>query len=457
MGAEKRKKKGLLYGPAAWWWEMQEKLEKKRGKSGGADKKGEETLCRIWGQTAGKRHYREFEIEKREKLIAVCLMGMGLAAILGISALAESGETLSSLLKPESGEGGKTYVLDASIGQEQVKGMEISVPERLLSEKEQTEVLNRAKQELETWISGKDLDRVDENLDLPVSFCGGLAEAVWQSSSYDLMDASGKIRKDPVAEDGELVTLGVKISCMEKQREYEFPVRIVPKGQEAAERLLREAKRRIQGAENKAGKTADLPADLDGQAVIWKEHKEPYGLWAAVLTVLGCVLLNFAYEKDLLKKGQERQDALLAEYPSFLSRLTLLAQTGMPVRQIFAKLAQEGAKPGAGPVYEEVLRTFREMESGMTQLEAFENFGKRIRLPQYRKCASLLAQNVRKGTGELIAALGNEAENAFEERKAAAKRKGEEAQTRLLVPMLMMLGVVMLLILVPACFSFSGM
>ncbi len=181
-----------------------------------------------------------------------------------------------------------------------------------------------------------------------------------------------------------------------------------------------------------------------------------------------------------------------------------MAQTGMPVRQIFGRLAQEGAKPGAEPVYEEVLRTFREMESGMTQLEAFENFGKRIRLAQYRKCASLLApgaepvyeevlrtfremesgmtqleafenfgkrirlaqyrkcasllaQNVRKGTGELIAALGHEAENAFEERKAAAKRKGEEAQTRLLIPMLMMLGVVMILILVPACFSFGGM
>lgn len=191
--------------------------------------------------------------------------------------------------------------------------------------------------------------------------------------------------------------------------------------------------------------------------MVWKEHREPYGIWTAALTVLGCILLNYAYERDVMKEGQERQDELLAEYPSFLSRLTLLAQTGMPVRQIFGRLAQEGAKPGAGPVYEEVLRTFREMESGMTQLEAFENFGKRIRLAQYRKCASLLAQNVRKGTGELVAALGHEAENAFEERKAAAKRKGEEAQTRLLIPMLMMLGVVMILILVPACFSFGGM
>ena len=35
MGAQKRKKKSLLYGPAAWWWEMQEKLERERGKGEG--------------------------------------------------------------------------------------------------------------------------------------------------------------------------------------------------------------------------------------------------------------------------------------------------------------------------------------------------------------------------------------------------------------------------------------
>ena len=93
----------------------------------------------------------------------------------------------------------------------------------------------------------------------------------------------------------------------------------------------------------------------------------------------------------------------------------------------------------------------------MTQTEALERFGKRTRLPQYKKCAALLTQNIRRGTGELITALGQEAGNAFEEQKAAARRKAEEAQTKLLFPMLLMLGVVMILILVPAWLSFGGL
>ena len=63
---------------------------------------------------------------------------------------------------------------------------------------------------------------------------------------------------------------------------------------------------------------------------------------------------------------------------------------------------------------------------------------------------------MRKGTGGLLQALRQEALQAFEERKAYARRQGEEAQTKLLIPMLMMLVVVMILVMVPACFSFGG-
>ena len=41
----------------------------------------------------------------------------------------------------------------------------------------------------------------------------------------------------------------------------------------------------------------------------------------------------------------------------------------------------------------------------------------------------------------------------FEDRKARAKRKGEETGTKLLVPMIMMLAVVLVIVIVPAFWS----
>lgn len=56
----------------------------------------------------------------------------------------------------------------------------------------------------------------------------------------------------------------------------------------------------------------------------------------------------------------------------------------------------------------------------------------------------------KKGTKGLAELLQREAAGAFEERKAAARKLGEETSTRLLGPMFLMLGVVLMIIVVPA-------
>lgn len=74
-------------------------------------------------------------------------------------------------------------------------------------------------------------------------------------------------------------------------------------------------------------------------------------------------------------------------------------------------------------------------------------------MASYRKLGMLLSQNLRKGTKGLSQILQKEAAIAFEERKGIAKRLGEEAGTKLLGPMFLMLGIVLIIIIVPAFFS----
>ena len=51
--------------------------------------------------------------------------------------------------------------------------------------------------------------------------------------------------------------------------------------------------------------------------------------------------------------------------------------------------------------------------------------------------------------------LEKEACEAFEQRKAYAKKLGEEASTKMLMPMMIMLAIVMAVIMVPAAFSLN--
>ena len=99
--------------------------------------------------------------------------------------------------------------------------------------------------------------------------------------------------------------------------------------------------------------------------------------------------------------------------------------------------------------------TLREMESGVSEALAYEGFGRRCRLQSYLKLGTLLGQNLRKGTKNLAGLLQEESREAFEDRKALAKRMGEECESKLLFPMLMMLLTVLILIMYPAVVSFQ--
>jgi hypothetical protein len=70
------------------------------------------------------------------------------------------------------------------------------------------------------------------------------------------------------------------------------------------------------------------------------------------------------------------------------------------------------------------------------------------------KLASLLEQNRKTGLKNLRYLLEEEVAAAFEERKNIAKRLGEEAGTKLLLPLFLMLGIVMVMVVAPAFLSF---
>ena len=93
------------------------------------------------------------------------------------------------------------------------------------------------------------------------------------------------------------------------------------------------------------------------------------------------------------------------------------------------------------------------IRGGMPEGECYEDFGVRCREPSYRRFGMLLSQNLRKGSKGLTDILEREAADAFEDRKKLAKKLGEEAGTKLMIPLFMMLAIVFAIVTVPAFFS----
>ena len=77
----------------------------------------------------------------------------------------------------------------------------------------------------------------------------------------------------------------------------------------------------------------------------------------------------------------------------------------------------------------------------------------RCKSQNYLKFSSLIIQHVKKGGRGMEALLQEEGRSALHKRREAAKCLGEEAGTKLLMPMMLMFIIVLILIVVPAFLS----
>ena len=170
--------------------------------------------------------------------------------------------------------------------------------------------------------------------------------------------------------------------------------------------------------------------------------------------------------QDKKKEQKLREMELLREYPTMVMQMSLLMGAGMTAVTAWERIAgrydqrstvlsERAGRRARVPRYLEEMRiASRKIRDGGSVRRSWEAFGKRIGLASYRKFVSILIQNMDKGTKDTAFLLGQEAELVIEEQKNRARRLGEEAGTKLLFPMLMMLMVILAVIMIPAMMSF---
>ncbi len=168
-----------------------------------------------------------------------------------------------------------------------------------------------------------------------------------------------------------------------------------------------------------------------------------YKLVIAGLTVGG--MMVWYLDEVLNDKINSRRDELLRDYPGMLSKLTLLVNAGVPIREAWVRVAADNE----GLLYQEMRNTAMELSNGIQEIEAYKAFGERCSIKSLKKFSTMMIQNLQKGSNEVVIFLKDMSNEAWEEKKHEVKRKGEKASSKLIMPIgLIFLGV-MILIIVP--------
>lgn len=165
--------------------------------------------------------------------------------------------------------------------------------------------------------------------------------------------------------------------------------------------------------------------------------------------IFGIVLAGMMmwYLEELMNDQlNERRDELLADMPQMLSKLTLLVNSGMIVREAWSKVAYGGNRE----LYKEMQAAVQEMRNGVSDLEAYRNFADRCAIKEIRRFSSTMIQNMQKGNAEISYFLKEMADEMWEEKKHLVKRRGEAANSKLLLPIGMIFVGILVMIMVPA-------
>lgn len=340
--------------------------------------------------------------------------------------------------------------------------LSVHVAEQRLTKEEQQALLAAAEQEIAETFPGENesVDEIRKDVCIQSQYQDGQVTADWSFDSYQYVDLEGHVMNDSLEEEEILVKAVVELGCDSQTLEYQFFFQICPKIYSEKEKINNKLKQELIKKNEKANdSTLILPESIDDQTIIWKEKSErmPLKLLFLGMIAAGCVPLVEKSRKQ--EEEKRRKEKLQSEYPELVSKLTILLGAGMTLFSAWNKIAMNYSNKRKNntilihPLYEEMLITCHEIESGVGEARAYERFGERCGLHRYRKFCSLLVQNLRKGTRGLVQLLEQEVSDAFEERKNLAKKSGEEAGTKMLFPMMMMFGIIIVIIMVPAFLS----
>lgn len=362
------------------------------------------------------------------------------------------------------GKGKKTEELLVKDKEQELGEISVEVTERIYDDQDISQILKQVTKKIDSLILGenKSLDHVDQDLNLLTAIPDKPIDVTWKLDRYDVMNIYGELKREKLTSEGTQVNLSAVLTYREKpekQALYECAVMVFPEESGTGGTFLEKVRLAVEqkNQDTKEKESLELPKQVNGKEVYFYPVMDWRGLVLMAAAILITGLLFALDRQNEAKDRQERQEQMVLDYPEIISKLTLLLGAGMTVRRAWRKIVSDYEQhigiSGTRVVYEEMKQTCRQMDGGVPEAESYERFGRRCGTKEYMRLGALLSQNLRKGTKGLNEMLQMEAIQSFEERKARAKRAGEEAGTKLLLPMFLMLAEVLVIVIIPAFLS----
>lgn len=177
------------------------------------------------------------------------------------------------------------------------------------------------------------------------------------------------------------------------------------------------------------------------------------GLAVMSVGTAAVLVLVYALYDEVSDQVTKRREAISRQFPNVVSKLALLVTSGM----IMGRAWRETAESQDLELYQEMRRTAEELDNLVAPEAAYTNFINRCNTKETTKLASAILQNQSKGNAEIGILLKEMAHEAWQERRHNAKRDSEKANSKLMIPTMLLFITILVMLMVPVAMNFSSL
>lgn len=199
-----------------------------------------------------------------------------------------------------------------------------------------------------------------------------------------------------------------------------------------------------------------LPAKLEtGEKIHWEieEASQNNSIMILIMMVVISVMIYRERFSALKKIEASNKESVSRQLPSFINRLVLLIEAGMVVNSAFEKAVEESNRndiPKDDYFYTNLKAIYTAMMTANGSLiKGLKDFARRSGVQELMRVSNIIEDNVNKGT-ELTGKLRSESDMLWMERKKKCEELGRMAETKLTLPLMLFLIVLIVITVAPA-------
>lgn len=391
----------------------------------------------------------------RKTSISICVFaGIVIVGLIASACAKDTKDYIDKIDRPAYGE--STEKVNIVVRDEaETKDINLVISEKKISEEEAYKIVSdEYKKVIKIMMNGnEDKKHITKDLVFPETSGDKNIELSWEPKDTKCIDYDGKIFR---GDQSKSTDVKLTMSFEKISKSYDIHFTILPKEQKGS--TIQDKIQKYIDKEDSYSKDVSLPKSIDGKNLSYYNSDNSLPVPYILLGIIFSVVIFIFKDKDIKDKSKERYKQLELDYSQIVSKLMLLTNAGLTIKQAWMRMISDYENSDMTRyLYEEMKLTANKMNSGLSEGEAYREFGRRCNLHGYIKLGSLLEQSIRMGSKGMKEMLDYEVHEAFAQRKVIAKKNGDDAGTKMLFPMIIMLVLSIVIIMVPSFLSMGGM